>query len=102
MMKPSILEIHPEATKEARAARQWYKARNQVVAAEFVEELKAGIRKILDSPTRWPLVSPGIRKYRLHRFPYNLIYRQTPAAIRIIAVAHGHRRPGYWKSRLTP
>jgi plasmid stabilization system protein ParE len=102
MMKPPILEIHPEATKEARDARQWYEARNQVAAAEFVEEMKAGVQKILDSPARWSSVSPGIQKYRLHRFPYSLIYRQTPTTIRIIAVAHGHRRPGYWKSRVTP
>ena len=23
-----------------------------------------------------------------------------PSAIQILAVAHGHRRPGYWKTRL--
>jgi plasmid stabilization system protein ParE len=101
-MKQLILEIHPEATKEIRIARQWYAARSQVAADRFMEEIKKATRQILAVPDRWSSYLPGIRKYRLHRFPYSLFYYQTAATIHIIAVAHGHRRPGYWKSRITP
>jgi toxin ParE1/3/4 len=41
----------------------------------------------------------GTRKYLLRRFPYAVIYRVTDEAIEVVAVAHGRRRPGYWKTR---
>jgi len=34
------------------------------------------------------------------RDPFSIIYRVESGRILIVAVAHGHRRPGYWKSRL--
>ncbi len=34
------------------------------------------------------------------RFPYILVYRLAEHRIEIIAVAHGRRRPGFWKRRL--
>jgi toxin ParE1/3/4 len=41
----------------------------------------------------------GTRKFLLRRFPYAVVYRITESAIQVIAVAHGRRRPSYWKSR---
>lgn len=35
----------------------------------------------------------------LRRYPFGVVYRIEPARILIIAVAHGHRRPGYWRGR---
>lgn len=36
----------------------------------------------------------------MQRFPFFVIYLDDPDVIRIIAVAHSKRRPGYWKNRL--
>ncbi len=38
--------------------------------------------------------------FPLSRFPYAVIYKENSTMIWILAVAHGHRRPGYWKERL--
>jgi len=39
----------------------------------------------------------------LRRFPYFLVYRVEPERVVIVAVAHAHQRPGYWKDRvMTP
>ena len=35
----------------------------------------------------------------MRRFPYLIVYRTTSTAIQVVAVAHGRRRPGYWKTR---
>jgi hypothetical protein len=32
-------------------------------------------------------------------FPYGLLYRAEPERIFVVAVAHVHRRPGYWRRR---
>lgn len=36
----------------------------------------------------------------LRGFPFLLIYRETAASVEILAVAHGRRRPGYWRDRV--
>ena len=33
-------------------------------------------------------------------FPFSLVYVRRDDEVEIIAVAHGRRRPGYWRSRL--
>jgi toxin ParE1/3/4 len=38
--------------------------------------------------------------YRIPRFPYLVIFLEADAAIQLVAVAHGKRRPGYWRKRL--
>jgi hypothetical protein len=36
----------------------------------------------------------------LKKFPYLVVFREYPDHLFIVAVAHGHRRPGYWRKRL--
>jgi hypothetical protein len=42
----------------------------------------------------------GRCRYVMKRFPFVVVYRVTTDRIEIIAVAHGSRKPGYWKKRL--
>jgi len=41
------------------------------------------------------------RRVVLSRFPYIVVFRETVTEIEIVAVAHGRRRPGYWRERLS-
>jgi plasmid stabilization system protein ParE len=78
----------------------WYLERSESVAEKFVAELYHAIDLIVGAPQRWPVDEHGVRKFALSKFPYAVIYKEKPAMIQILAVAHGHRRPGYWKERL--
>lgn len=91
-----------EASDEVEAARQWYASQNLDAARRFNDEMDAVLQRISDAPDRWPKYTSEIRKCRMNRFPYPVFYRQTTSAIQIIAVAHGSRRPGYWKDRVAP
>jgi len=53
------------------------------------------------APSTWPTYDHDTRRFLLRRFPYSVIYRVEPSRIVIVAIAHGRRRPGYWKERLT-
>jgi toxin ParE1/3/4 len=53
-----------------------------------------------ENPQRWPLARRGTRKFILPNFPFSLIDRELPSKIQIVAIAHGKRRPDYWKDRL--
>lgn len=99
-MLPVNIEFHPDAVAEAKAARMWYAQRSPAAAQAFVDELDRAIETIVANPNRWPVYVRTTRRYLFHRFPFLLVYRVTENHIQIVAVAHAHRRVGYWKERV--
>ena len=91
--------LHPAAIEEAEGAARWYHERSPRVAGRFVEELNKVIDLVIDAPLRWPRGPHNTRRVRLPCFPFIVVYRETDDGVEIIAIAHGRRRPGYWKSR---
>ncbi len=94
------VRFHPEAVAEAEAAVRWYGSKSALAAGQFVQELTRTIDVITEAPGRWPIFEHGTRRLPLHRFPYLVIYHTTSETIEIVAVAHGRRRPGYWRPRV--
>ena len=98
------IRLEPEAREEFLAAAEWYRERSAAVARRFVDEVERAIGEIRSDPEIWPLapqVAQALRARRvlLRKFPYALVFVLLGDEIRIVAVAHGRRRPGYWKSR---
>jgi plasmid stabilization system protein ParE len=85
---------------EAEEAARWYARRSPQAAAAFAGELDVAASAIERAPATWPTYDHGTRRFLLRRFPYSVIYRIEPSRIVIVAIAHGRRRPGYWKERL--
>ena len=98
-MPPERAWVHPEAIAEARAAREWYEARNAEAAEAFMAELDAAIDRIEETPRQWPPYLAQTRRYLLRRFPFFVVFREADDRVRILAVAHARRRPGYWRGR---
>jgi plasmid stabilization system protein ParE len=98
-MPKKLLAFHPEAVEEATAAAQWYRERDPAIADAFVAELDRAMDRIIESPVTWPKYLADTRRYLLRRFPFSVVYRETPEVIQILAVAHARRKPGYWKGR---
>jgi plasmid stabilization system protein ParE len=70
-------------------------------AAEmFLDEVDRAIERIGAHPGQFPGHASGTRRIVLQRFPYLLVFRETAAGVEVIAVAHGRRRPGYWRDRV--
>ena len=63
------------------------------------DELDHAIEAIGSSPETWPVYREGTRRYLFRRFPFFVVYRVEGEEIHVIAIAHAHRRPGYWKDR---
>jgi hypothetical protein len=89
-----------EAAQELLAAVQYYEAQKAGLGGAFLDEVDAAIATIKDAPARWPAIEDEFRRYRLDRFPYMLVYETKHDALVILAVAHLHQRPGYWRERL--
>ncbi len=98
-MSPSQIELHPAAVKEARKAYRWYLRRSAAAAGRFKAALEAAVEQIVESPERWPTYLHGTRYRLLRRFRFIVVYRQRGERLQVVALAHGERRPGYWKRR---
>jgi plasmid stabilization system protein ParE len=86
--------------EEFKSAVIWYLDRSEEAATAFVADVDRAIGLVMESPTRWPPGERNTRKFVLQRFPFAVIYRERPSGVQVLAVAHGHRQPGYWKNRL--
>jgi plasmid stabilization system protein ParE len=85
---------------ELTEAVQYYRANaGEDVAHDFRDEVRRLTRQLLEHPEIGVRIDRGIRRYPLHDYPFNIIYRLTPEAIIIVALAHQNRRPGYWADR---
>jgi plasmid stabilization system protein ParE len=89
-----------DARHEFSDATRWYaKEAGAAQARAFRNEILRVIRLLAEHPD---MGTPGARGYRrmtTHRFPYDVVYRHEADALRIIAIAHQSRRPGYWAER---
>jgi len=66
----------------------------------FLAEIAVGKSRILERRHAWQPLSDRVRRYRLNRFPYGIIYAVVEDEVVVIAIAHLHREPGYWRARL--
>jgi plasmid stabilization system protein ParE len=99
-MSGKRIEIHPAALAELKSAVEWYLERSEPAAQEFVAEVDRAITLVIESPGRWPVGEYNTRRFVLQRFPFAITYREKDSGLQVLAIAHGHRRPGYWKERL--
>jgi len=101
----SVVRLSPEAVDELAEAAAWYMARRSGLEVEFLSEVERLLPLIETSPASFLrlLHLPAdllIRRALLPRFPYSLIFMDLGAEVRVLAVAHGKRRPGYWLNRV--
>ena len=89
-----------EALQEAAVATDYYRAVGPDLADRFLDEIDAAVARIVANPGAWAPLGKGIRRCRLTRFPYSVVYRVEGDEIEVYAIAHQRRRPGYWRTRV--
>lgn len=94
------LVVVPAALAELRDAAAFYAEKGGVeLGLAFVDEFERSAHLILDKPD-WGMKFRGMsRRCLLRRFPYSIIYQLAGDELRVLAVAHHRRRPGYWGGR---
>jgi toxin ParE1/3/4 len=91
---------HRLAWKEFARAINWYRQRSKRAAARFIDGVFKAEERIDANPLQWPAYAGNYRWLKVDRFPYLLFYLVLPGGdTKIMAVAHGSRRPGYWRRR---
>ncbi len=80
----------------------WYEEQKTGLGFEFLEEFDKLANKILNNPYFASIILDDARAATPKRFPYDIIYRidATLNEIRIIAISHQSRRPGWFRNRI--
>ena len=89
----------PPARHELHEAIIYYSTQRASLGDEFRDEAWETIRRIKDYPLAWHSLGGEIRRCQMRRFPYGIIYEPSDLEIVVIAVAHLHREPEYWRNR---
>jgi toxin ParE2 len=92
-----LLEI---AEIELDEAIRWYETQESGLGQAFLIEVLSAADRVERFPKGWQSLDEGVRRCRLGRFPYGLIYTIDNDDVLVLAVAHLHRRPDYWRDRL--
>lgn len=86
------------AKEDLRHAAAYYDSQREGLGAEFIVEVGIGIARILDAPMCWPEIEQDVKKYRLDRFPFGILYHLPNAhKIQIAAIFDLRRLPGSWR-----
>ena len=96
-MTVRFLEVAQEELDEAIA---YYNSQVPGLGDAYLLEAVAAIERIRRFPEAWQPLGEQVRRCRLRRFPYGLVYAVDEGDILIVAVAHAHRRPDYWRDRI--
>lgn len=95
------IQFHRAASEELAGAASWYEAQQPGLGDDLLHEIDRALLTIDESPQAWPMLraEAGLRRFLLSRFPHAIIYDCVKNAVRVFAVAHNRRRPGYWRAR---
>ena len=90
------------ARRELTEATTWFEEHSGLAGAGFatlIHQAMERIRKVPFAAPRWP-PAPRFRAWTIRRVNYRVFYEVIGPTIRIVAIAHTSRRPGYWLGRL--
>ena len=96
-MNPSV---SPDADRELTESAIFYALEaNAEVGLAFVAEFERSPALLCDKPRLGAPWRGGRRRFPLRKFPYSIVYYVRGEELRVVAVAHHRRRPGYWAGR---
>jgi plasmid stabilization system protein ParE len=91
--------FHPEADAEFLAAARYYEDQAENLGLDFIAAVQRTYQRLAAFPESGHPFGSRLRRALVPGFPYGLIYRVESERLFIVAVAHLHRRPGYWRAR---
>ena len=99
-----LASFKPQASEELVLAAAWYEERREGLAETFVPQVKRTMHRITENPARFPRVdttNPArVRRAPVFNFPFFVVYQELDDEVRVLAIAHAKRRPGYWADRI--
>lgn len=93
--------FHPAAEAEHLESVVYYESKRAGLGASYLAEFETIMGYVCDAPHRYPIEKrPDVRRIRMKRFPFTILFRETSGTVQVLAVAHNRRRPQFWRGRL--
>jgi toxin ParE2 len=96
-MKIRLLDV---ARQELDEAVDYYNTESPGLGEQFLLEALAAFERIKQFLQAWHPYTENTRRCQTRRFPYGITYQALESEILVIAIAHMHRQPGYWRDRM--
>jgi len=95
------VSFHPEARDEFIAAAEYYDHAVPGLGDRFLVAVRRAIELAVAHPAAGSVRRGTARRLLVHGFPYDVVYQVEQHEMQVLAVAHQHRKPGYWRERLS-
>jgi len=92
--------FHPEAREELQQSYKSYRLIRTDLALRFGIQMQNAIIRISQNPELFLEIEPQIRRCLVKQFPYAVLFNVGEKEIKVVAVMHCSREPGYWRDRL--
>ena len=86
-------------TELAQAVGFYRREAGTALSQAFVAEFERVVGLLTEQPNIGAPWRGTIRRRPLRRFPYSVLYEARADEIRVPAVAHQRRKPGFWAGR---
>lgn len=92
--------LHPAAEQDVADALDFYAQQaGPLVARRFYGEFARVVNLLVEHPGLGTPTTNGRRAFPLRVFPYSVVYRELESGLRIVAVRHQRRKPGFGNAR---
>ena len=85
------------AELELKEAMEFYESEREGLGSEFLAEIEVAVSLIEAHPLAWTALSSRIRRCRVSRFPFGLLYQVRTDGILIVSVIDLRRDPKRWE-----
>lgn len=89
------------AQQELDETVEYYNTESQGLGDQFLLEVLSCLERMRQFPQAWHPFTQNSRRCQTRRFPYGITYQILESEILIVALAHLHRKPGYWLDRIS-
>ncbi len=86
----------PLAARQLEFAFSSYNLRSPGAGEGFLDEFVRTVELIQSFPEAWPVHSGIVRRCRLRKFPYTILYQREDDGIVILGIPHLHSNPEEW------
>jgi len=99
------LRVLAQVDQDLIEASRWYDKQQAGLGDDFLDEYAEWLTTVGQYPKRFTRLETlkrtdrEIRRCRLRRFPYLIIFEVLSEELMVIAVVHVRRRPTFWLNR---
>lgn len=89
------LILQREAVGDLQIAYDWYEEQKSGLGDIFLHEVERSLNKLKNHPSHYSIIKNWIRKIKINKFPFLIIFEISADAVFVTAIRHTSRKPKY-------